>query len=189
MLNEIGKSLSPKVRCVINIANRGAGLPDGGLFTADQFQKGNDAQPKQGQPPARGVLEAKPASEDVEIARTIQVERYCGEYGLVLVTNFRQFLLLGRGPQGKPVLLETYSLADDEKAFWTAAVHAQRTASEHGQRFCEYLKRVMLSNAPLTFAPSRPPKTASPSGLPRSKPTISSGPGRSISAPYRRATA
>ena len=42
LLSEIGKSLSPKVRCVINLANRGAGLPDGGLFSADQF-RGNDA--------------------------------------------------------------------------------------------------------------------------------------------------
>jgi hypothetical protein len=151
LLNEIGQSLKPKVRCVINIANRGAGLPDGGLFTPDQFQKGADAQPKQGQLPARGVLEAKPPSEDVRaIARGKQVERYCAEYGLVLVTNFRDFLLLGRDPRGKPVALEAYTLASDERAFWTAAAHPQKTASEHGERFCEYLKRVMLSNAPLS---------------------------------------
>jgi hypothetical protein len=30
LLSDIGKGLSPKVRCVINLANRGAGLPDGG---------------------------------------------------------------------------------------------------------------------------------------------------------------
>jgi len=177
LLNEIGKSLKPKVRCVINLANRGAGLPDGGLFTPEQFQKGRgkgdwsnlceaplgpfrkigpvpfsaDAEPKPGQPPARGVLEAKPPSEDVgKIARTEQVERYCGEYGLVLVTNFRDFLLLGRDARGKPAALEAYSLAGDEKAFWRAADHPQKTAEEHGERFCEYLKRVMLSNAPLS---------------------------------------
>jgi hypothetical protein len=34
LFNEIGKGLRPKVRCVINIANRGAGLPDGGFFAA-----------------------------------------------------------------------------------------------------------------------------------------------------------
>jgi len=27
LLSDIGRSLSPKVRCVINLANRGAGLP------------------------------------------------------------------------------------------------------------------------------------------------------------------
>ena len=37
LLSDIGKNLSPKVRCVIHIANRSAGLPDGGLFSADRF--------------------------------------------------------------------------------------------------------------------------------------------------------
>jgi hypothetical protein len=39
LLNEVGKGLKPRVRCIIQLANRGAGLPDGGLFTAEQFQK------------------------------------------------------------------------------------------------------------------------------------------------------
>ncbi len=38
-LNEIGKSLDPKVRCVLSLKNRGAGIPDGGLFTAEQLEK------------------------------------------------------------------------------------------------------------------------------------------------------
>lgn len=33
LLEEVGGGLKPKVRCVMNIRNRGAGLPDGGLFT------------------------------------------------------------------------------------------------------------------------------------------------------------
>ena len=48
LLTAIGKTLSPKVRCVINLANRGAGLPDGGLFSADQFRsKTLDADAKE----------------------------------------------------------------------------------------------------------------------------------------------
>jgi hypothetical protein len=35
LLNDIGKTLKPRVRCIINLKNRGAGLPDGGLFTPD----------------------------------------------------------------------------------------------------------------------------------------------------------
>jgi len=151
LLNEIGKTLKPKVRCVINLADRGAGLPDGGLFTPDQFQKGADAQPKRGQPPSRGALEVKSPSEDLrKIACSEQVQRYCAEYGLVLVTNYRDFLLLGRDTQGKPLPMEAYALADNEKAFWAAALHPQKTAIEHGEQFCEYLKRVMLYNAPLS---------------------------------------
>lgn len=56
LFNELGKTLRPKVRSIINIANTGAGPPDGGLFTADQFQKANDGKPKAGQMPARGVI-------------------------------------------------------------------------------------------------------------------------------------
>jgi len=65
LLSDIGKSLSPKVRCVINLANRGAGLPDGGLFSADQFRRiARDPAAKQNpflvQNPTRGVIEVSP---------------------------------------------------------------------------------------------------------------------------------
>ena len=65
LLTDIGRTLFPKVRCVVNLANRGAGLPDGGLFSADQFRRiARDGEAK-GNPfliqnPARGVIEAKP---------------------------------------------------------------------------------------------------------------------------------
>ena len=56
LLNEIGKTLKPKVRCVINPANRGAGLPDGGLVHAPTNSRRQPTpHPMQGQLPARGV--------------------------------------------------------------------------------------------------------------------------------------
>jgi hypothetical protein len=150
LLNEIGKTLKPKVRCVINLANRGAGLPDAGLFTSDQIRK-NDPNPMQGQLPARGVLEVKGPSEDVKkISQSEQVKRYLKEYSVVLVTNYRDFLLLGQDAQGNPLPMEGYTLATDEASFWQAATHPQKTATDHAERFCEYLKRVMLSVAPLS---------------------------------------
>lgn len=63
LLNAVGQTLKPRVRCVINIKNQGAGLPDGGLFTPDQLQKGAD-DPLEGQPPARGVIECKSNKDD-----------------------------------------------------------------------------------------------------------------------------
>ena len=53
LLNEIGRTLKPKVRCIINPKNAGAGIPDGGLFTPDQ--KNTDMIG--GQTPSRGVVE------------------------------------------------------------------------------------------------------------------------------------
>ena len=151
LLNEIGRTLKPTVRCVINPASAGAGLPDGGLFTAEQFQKATDAAPKQGQLPARGVIEVKGPADDVAaVARGEQVERYRARYGVVLVTNYRDFLLLGRDSQGNTLPMEGFTLAATEAAFWQAAAHPQKSATQHGERFCQYIKRAMMSVAPLS---------------------------------------
>jgi len=155
LLSDIGKNLAPKVRCVINLANRGAGLPDGGLFSADQFRrKSRDTDAKENpflvQNPSRGVIEAKPPAEDVRrVADTEQVERYWKRYGMVLVTNFRGFALIGKGPTGQPCVLESFALAESESEFWRLTAHPRQAAAEHGERMLEYLKRVLLHNAPL----------------------------------------
>jgi hypothetical protein len=52
LLNTVGQTLKPRVRCVINLKNQGAGMPDGGLFTPDQLQKGNDIPLEGIHPPA-----------------------------------------------------------------------------------------------------------------------------------------
>ena len=81
LLNEIGKTLKPRVRCIIHPKNQGAGLPDGGLFTAEQFGKKSGQQPKTGQLPSRGAMEVKPPSEDaVTLALGDQVTRYVTRY-------------------------------------------------------------------------------------------------------------
>ncbi|MFH1866361.1 MAG: type ISP restriction/modification enzyme [Candidatus Eisenbacteria bacterium] len=156
LLTDIGKKLSPKVRCVIHIANRGAGLPDAGLFTADQLRRtarnsDSSENPLLVQIPSRGVVEAKPPSDNlVNVAESEQVERYWKRYGTVLVTNFREFALVGSDSAGQPRILETFSLADTEREFWELVAHPQKTATEHGERMFEYLRRVLLHNAPLS---------------------------------------
>lgn len=150
LFNEIGKTLAPRVRCVINLKNRGAGLPDGGLFTSDQFQKASEAEPLLGLNPARGVIEVKGTGDDAWVtADSEQVSRYWKKYRQVLVTNYRDFVLVGQDADGHPVKLETYSLAKNEGDFWAAAVHPQAMTETHGERFVEYIKRVMLHAAPL----------------------------------------
>ena len=66
LLNEIGKTLKPRVRCIIHPKNKGAGLPDGGIFTAEQFDKKSGEEPRSGQLPSRGAMEVKPPSSDAE---------------------------------------------------------------------------------------------------------------------------
>jgi hypothetical protein len=152
LFNEAGKSLKPKVRCVINLANQGSGLPDGGLFTADQFDRQADGVPKAGQLPARGAMEAKgtkPAAQ--AIAASQQVREYLKTYGIVLVCNLREFLIVERGPAGEPVEREAYALADDEQDFWRHKVaHPRATAEAQGAQFVEFIKRCCLHAAPLS---------------------------------------
>ena len=77
LLNEVGKKLKPRVRCVPQLANVGAGEPDFGLYTANQFQRAKDTEPLPGQLPERGVVEVKGWKDDSFVtARSSQVTRY-----------------------------------------------------------------------------------------------------------------
>ncbi len=151
LFNVIGGALKPKVRCFIHVRNSGAGLPDGGLFTSDQIKNTDEETPLLGIPlPARGVIEVKGTDAEIDdLADTEQVRGYVKHYGLVLVSNYRSFLLLKRGDNGSPIRLELFQLAPDEKSFWQAAAQPRKTANELGERFAEYLKRVLLTNAEL----------------------------------------
>ena len=148
LLNGIGKSLKPRVRCIIQLINRGAGHPDGGLFTKEQWDHGNDQAPLVGQVPARGVIEIKPTSDDTWVtADGTQVSKYWKKYQLVLVTNYRDFVLIGKDQNGNPVKLEPYHLAASETDFWMKAAHPKKFAQEYGETFIEYLRRAMLQAA------------------------------------------
>jgi hypothetical protein len=153
LLNAVGQTLRPRVRSILNLRDRGAGLPDGGFFTADQFRKlrcASHSDPFHGQFPSRGVIEVKGPETSVHKAvNSEQVARYWSAYRLVLVTNYRQFVLLGSDEEGQAKILETYDLAADESTFWAQAVHPLATARRHGERFVEFLRRVMMHNAPI----------------------------------------
>ncbi|HXN89216.1 MAG TPA: hypothetical protein VN890_07685 [Methylocella sp.] len=72
----------------------GAGHPVG-LFAANQVQNG---EPQPGQAPERGVIEVKSAGDDAWLtANAARVSKYFGVNRLVIVTNIRDFLIIGRG--------------------------------------------------------------------------------------------
>ena len=152
LLSSVGKTLSPRVRPILNPGNRGVGIPDGGFYTPDQFPRGEQA-PLKGTLPSRGVLEVKGSKPEVSaIIATPQVKKYLELYGLVLVTNLREFALVGleQGGSGEPRILERYLLAPDEKSFWQAAQHPTQTLEQHDVAFDEYLKRALLHRAALS---------------------------------------
>lgn len=150
LLNEVGGGLKPKTRCILHPHNQGAGIPDGGLYTVDQFERKSAGKLKSNQVPSRGVVEVKSTGEEVaKVAQSGQVLGYLERYRRVLVTNYRDFVLVGYDAAGRPAQLETYSLAASEAEFWAQALHPRTMARVHGDPLTEYLKRVMLSAAPL----------------------------------------
>lgn len=152
LLNEIGKTLKPKVRCVINLQNQGAGLPDGGLFSSEQFQKRGKTHTLEGQLPARGCVEVKSPGEDaLVVAKSEQVRRYLNKYRQVLVTNYRDFVIVGLDRDGNLEIRERFTLAANEAEFWTLAANSHAAPNELDERFVEYLKRVMLHAAPIAL--------------------------------------
>ena len=145
LLNAVGRTLKPKVFCVSQLAQQGAGHPDFGLYGAKQVQKG---QPREGQLPERGVVEVKSASDDAWLTTdSEQVSKYWNKYRLVLVTNTRDFVLLGEDATGQPVKLETFRLAESEEAFESRLEKPRAFARDVGPGLGEYLCRALTRQA------------------------------------------
>ena len=147
LLNAVGGSLKPKVSCVGEMADQGAGHPDFGLYTAKQSRKG---QTPKGQTPECGVVEVKPAGDDAWLtADGSQVSRYWQRYRLVLVTNTRDFVLLGEDAEGRPAKLETFRLAESAEEFDEKLEHPRAFARDVGPALGEYLSRALSHRAAL----------------------------------------
>ncbi|MCY4140485.1 MAG: N-6 DNA methylase [Rhodobacteraceae bacterium] len=147
LLNAVGASLKPKVFCVGELADQGAGHPDFGLYAAKQLQGG---RPRKGQIPEHGVIEVKAADDDVWLtAAGDQVCRYWGRYRLVLVTNTRDFVLVGEDAAGRTAKLETFRLADSADDFRRKLERPRAFASAAGAGLGEYLARALSHRAAL----------------------------------------
>ena len=148
LLNTIGAALKPRVFCVGAMAQQGADHPDFGLYAANQVQKG---KPREGQSPERGVIEVKSADEDAWLtADSHQVSKYWGFYRIVLVTNTRDFVLVGQDAAGQPAKLETFRLAASAEEFETRLQHPRAFARDAGPGLAEYLSRALSHTAALT---------------------------------------
>ena len=148
LLDAVGSNLQPKVFCVTELAHQGAGHPDVGLYASHQRQKG---KVKQGQVPEHGVMEVKPAGDDAWVtAEGSQVSQYWDHYRLVLVTNTRDFVLLGEDAEGQSARLETFRLAGSAGEFEQRLQHPRAFARGVGAAFGEYLCRALSHRARLS---------------------------------------
>ena len=147
LLNAVWGTLKPKVFCVSELAQQGADHPDLGLYAAKQVQQG---KPREGQAPECGVVEVKPTGDDAWLtAEGDQVSKYWNKYRLVLVTNTRDFVLLGEDEAGRPAKLETFRLAQSAEEFESRLEKPRAFASKTGAGLGEYLSRALSHRATL----------------------------------------
>ena len=151
LFNEIGDTLKPKVVSLQQLADTGGGHPDFGLYVKRLQQKGKKGQASQGQKPERGVVEVKPPTDDAWLTvGGIQVSGYWEHYRLVLVTNTRDFVLLGEDAAGNPAKLETFRLAKSAADFDKELEHPRAFAKKMGPALGEYLSRALSHTATLS---------------------------------------
>ncbi len=147
LLNASGQKLKPSILFSTQLRNQGAGMPDGGFFPQPSRKRRN-AEPPILQNPERGVVEIKPADYNLDtLTNETQTIRYLQQYGLVLITNLREFRLLQLAATGAVQTLERYVLAATSAALWTAPI---TSFARHSDLLPDFLARVMLYRAPLT---------------------------------------
>ncbi|MCK6624846.1 MAG: N-6 DNA methylase [Anaerolineae bacterium] len=112
LLNSVGDTLTPKTYAVLQVSGQGAGLPDGGVFEKSLAN------------PLRSLIEIKPTSDDSwRTATGPQVTKYWNKTSLVLVTNYRDFVVVGQNElTGQSRLEDTFRLAASETEFWTRPI-------------------------------------------------------------------
>ena len=132
LFDAIGEQLTPRVRAVVHYSETSPGQPDLGFFSAGNTD------------PDRGVVEVKGADANLdELIASDQVDTYWQKHKLVLVTNLREFALVGQDNAGSKATLERYSAANTVAAFDELLKHRVAAANRHGVSLGEYLLRVM----------------------------------------------
>jgi hypothetical protein len=151
-MNAIGAELHPKTYCLSQLSGGAAGFPDFGIFVEQQFSRGQPAQWTAGGPaPERGVVEADDIPAPLSVKRSSQqVQNYLAAYGLVLITNFRDFELLETDGTATPVVVEHFSFGRDANGLFTWAASRRRLEDAPlAMAFTEFLRRTLLRRAPL----------------------------------------
>ena len=150
LLNAVGGTLKPKVFCISRACPaRCWSIPTFGLYAAKtdperqtQLRKANHRNAV--------WLEVKPVGDDAWLtAEGDQVSKYWNKYRLVLVTNTRDFVLLGEDEAGRPAKLETFRLAQSAEEFESSLEKPRAFASKVGAGLGEYLSRALSHRATL----------------------------------------
>ena len=96
------------------------------------------------------MVEVKPVADDAWLtAAGDQVSRYWNGYRRVLVTNAKDFVLMGEDAAGQPAQLETFRIAASESEFYARLERPRAFANDVGAGLGEYLGRMLSHSASL----------------------------------------
>lgn len=151
-LNGIGDAIRPRVYGLSQMSGS-AGFPDFGLFTDVQLGRGQAGATwvPGGPVPERGVVEADDIPAPLSVKRgSAQVANYLAAYGLVLITNYRDFELLETDLSGAVRVVEDFSFGRTDVQFFAWAARSPSSADTAAAvSFVEFLRRVLERRAPL----------------------------------------
>lgn len=137
LLTSIGEEFEPEIFATMELKQEGAGQPDLGIFE----KKSNNL---------RLVVEVKGTKDSLyDTANGAQVSKYWKRYGFVLVTNFREFVLVARNAEtGEASIEARYQIARTHDAFWKSKPSA--LADEHEEGLTDFLEGVFARPAPIS---------------------------------------
>ncbi len=152
LLNAVGSELKPRVRAINHPGQQSVGIPDFGLFTQQQVRNVDDdaLTGLLSGTAERGLLEVKGFDDDVDkIARTPQVRKYLDRSGLVLVTNYWDFLVVTQNQDGTPRFGDRFQLTPSAKAFRGVLAAPSSLADDDASGLIDFLRRTLLRKATL----------------------------------------
>lgn len=145
----IGRMGRLKVKCIPEPQKRRSGRPDYAFFSVSQRRR-SSGEWKVNEIPEHGVVEAKSPSEDVvEVSMGEQTRGYLNDYGLVLVTNHRAYVLVQLDGSGNVREVDKFVIAESEAEFWTQLEKPKAMAIRYGDGLVAFLRRVMMHSAKL----------------------------------------
>jgi hypothetical protein len=136
LLTAVGENFDPQLFATMELKQEGAGQPDLGIF---EKKSGN----------LRLVVEVKGTRENIhDTAAGEQVSKYWKRYGFVLVSNFREFVLVARKAEtGEAVVEARYQITSTSESFWSSKPGT--LANEHEQGLKDFLEGVFARPAPI----------------------------------------
>lgn len=140
MLNEIYEELGLDAICNSQ-PGTGSMHPDYGVFRKSTC----DSELASGSGPEFAVIEMKGPSEDVrKVAKEKQVRKYLSKHGVVVISNYREFLLIVEDKDGKQHERDFFSLADSEDEFWKLTSRPRNVSTEGAKRLAGFLRQILM---------------------------------------------